>query len=68
MSGVATASIKLNAYSMNPDQTDKWVKASLKALRIGGSEGREKRVVQDEVDSLMSLRRGGVRTCSLAQG
>ena len=66
--GVATASIKLNAYSMNPDQTDKWVKASLKALRIGGSEGREKRVVQDEVDSLMSLRRGAFARVPLRKG
>jgi sialic acid synthase SpsE/quercetin dioxygenase-like cupin family protein len=56
--GVPTDTVKLNAYSMNPEQTDSWVKASIRALRIGGAEGREKRVVQAEVDSLQSLRRG----------
>ena len=56
--GVATETSKLNAYSMSPEQTDRWVKASLQALRIGGAHGEEKRIVQAEVDSLQSLRRG----------
>lgn len=56
--GVTTDTVKLNAYSMNPDQTDRWVKASLQALRIGGAHGDEKRIEQVEVDSLQSLRRG----------
>lgn len=55
--GVATDSIKLNAYSMNPDQVDAWVRAILLAKSMLG-DGVTKHVTQEELDSLRSLKRG----------
>jgi len=55
--GVSTETIKLNSYSMTPDQTFCWVRAALRAKEIiGPSNG--KRVSQSELDSLQSLKRG----------
>jgi len=56
--GIATDSIKLNAYSMNPEQVDKWIEASLIALELCGNDNNEKRITQEEIDSLVSLSRG----------
>lgn len=55
--GVPTETIQLNGYSMNPTQTDEWVKSAVEIINICGSEG-EKKVDQSEVDSLRSLMRG----------
>lgn len=65
--GVETESIKLNAYSMNPAQTEEWVKNAQEALKIcGGIE--EKRVSQNEIDSLKSLMRGVYAKAKISKG
>lgn len=57
--GIATDTITLNAYSMNPNQADAWVKAALDAKKMCSINGNgDKYVSQDEVDSLNSLMRG----------
>jgi len=56
--GVPTDTVNLNAYSMNPEQTAKWVESALLAAEIGGSIEGTKVVTQEEVESLQSLRRG----------
>lgn len=57
--GLPTETIQLNAYSMSPEQTEKWVKAAVLAKSICTmKKGNEKYVSQEEVDSLRSLMRG----------
>jgi sialic acid synthase SpsE/quercetin dioxygenase-like cupin family protein len=56
--GVPTSEIKLNGYSMNPDQTSRWVESALLAADICGAADGTKVIGQDEIDSLCSLRRG----------
>lgn len=53
--GVPTAEIELNGYSMNPEETDKWIEAALITKEILGND---KVVTKDEADSLLSLKRG----------
>lgn len=55
--GLPTEQITLNRYSMSPEQTDAWVKGVLAARQMCG-DGDEKQIGQDEIDSLMSLKRG----------
>jgi sialic acid synthase SpsE/quercetin dioxygenase-like cupin family protein len=55
--GLATDRIALNAYSMDPEQTERWVAAALRARAING-DVNGKLVGQDELDSLQSLKRG----------
>ncbi len=54
--GLPTETIKLNNYSMNPEQVDKWIAAAQEAKIICGSD--EKEITQSEKDSLLSLKRG----------
>lgn len=57
--GLPTQTIKLNAYSMNPSQAEKWVEAALKAKVICTTKKQnDKYVSQAEIDSLNSLMRG----------
>ena len=57
--GLPTDTIKLNAYSMNPEQAEKWVEAALLAKEICKvRKENDKYVSQAEVDSLQSLMRG----------
>ncbi|MBQ9990409.1 MAG: N-acetylneuraminate synthase family protein [Lachnospiraceae bacterium] len=57
--GLPTESIKLNAYSMNPEQADRWVEAILEGRnKCGLKKGKEKFISQIEVESLQSLMRG----------
>lgn len=57
--GLETDTIKLNAYSMNPNQADKWVKAVLDAKNICSlKKEKDKYISQEEIDSLQSLIRG----------
>ncbi len=57
--GLPTESIKLNSYSMNPEQADHWVKAVLDARMICEiKKGDTKYISQEELDSLNSLMRG----------
>lgn len=57
--GLPTETISLNAYSMNPDQADKWVKSALEAKEICKMKKETERYIsQAEIDSLDSLMRG----------
>ena len=51
--GLPTETISLNAYSMNPDQADKWVKSALEAKEICKMKKETERYI-----SLNSLMRG----------
>ncbi len=55
--GVPTETVSLNAYSMNPEQMEQWVRAAERSRSICGTDAR-KLVGQDELDSLRSLQRG----------
>jgi sialic acid synthase SpsE/quercetin dioxygenase-like cupin family protein len=54
--GLPTETVKLNSYSMNPSETEQWIQSALIAMEINGSS--EKEITQDEIDSLLSLKRG----------
>jgi sialic acid synthase SpsE/quercetin dioxygenase-like cupin family protein len=57
--GLPTDTIKLNSYSMNPEQADQWVKSILDAMNICEvKKENDKYISQEEVDSLKSLMRG----------
>lgn len=57
--GLPTETIKLNAYSMNPAQADKWVQSAQNAKTMCTlKRDGEKYVSQEELDSLNSLMRG----------
>lgn len=57
--GYPTDKITLNAYSMNPDQADMWVKSALDAKEMCRCKrDRDKYISQEELDSLNSLMRG----------
>ncbi len=57
--GLPTETIKLNAYSMNPEQADAWVASILRAKDICKTKkGDTKYISQAELDSLNSLMRG----------
>lgn len=57
--GLPTETITLNAYSMNPEQADKWVDSALKARNMCTmKKENDKYISQDEIDSLNSLMRG----------
>jgi N-acetylneuraminate synthase len=55
--GLPAEHIKLNAYSMDPEQTERWVAAALRVRAINGVN-TGKQTTQDELDSLLSLKRG----------
>ena len=54
--GQPTDKIKLNDYSMNPAQVEKWIEAFLTAKSILGNEIKE--ITDSEIESLLSLKRG----------
>lgn len=57
--GLPTETIKLNAYSMNPEQAEKWVMAVLRARAMCAVKKKDdKYISQAELDSLQSLMRG----------
>lgn len=57
--GLPTDALELNSYSMNPGQTDRWVKAALDAKLICETKKEDgKYICQEELDSLNSLMRG----------
>jgi N-acetylneuraminate synthase len=65
--GMLGDGIELNAYSMNPEQTEAWVAAALRAKAINGP-GTDKRISQDELDSMLSLKRGVYAGRSIKRG
>lgn len=57
--GLPTDTISLNAYSMNPQQADKWVESIIHAKTICTLRKEDtKYISQEELDSLQSLARG----------
>jgi sialic acid synthase SpsE/quercetin dioxygenase-like cupin family protein len=67
--GLPTETIVLNSYSMNPEQTDLWVKSVLDAKMICRTKKEnDKYVSQDEMDSLRSLMRGAFVTKDIKKG
>jgi len=66
--GVPTEKSPLNAYSMNPEQSAKWVESTLLAQEICGAADGTKKIAQEEVDSLLSLRRGTFVREAVAKG
>ncbi|MET0308789.1 MAG: N-acetylneuraminate synthase family protein [Sphingomonas sp.] len=55
--GIATDTIKLNAYSSTPEQVDAWIAASLKAKALIGKKERQP-ALEIERQSIDELRRG----------
>lgn len=67
--GLPTDTIKLNAYSMNPEQADRWVKAILDAKMICENKKEDSKYIsQEELDSLNSLMRGVYLKKDIKQG
>lgn len=67
--GLPTEKITLNAYSMNPEQTDQWVKAALDAkIMCETKKENNKYISQEEIDSLNSLMRGVYLKKGIKQG
>jgi len=67
--GLPTETIKLNAYSMTPEQADKWVESALLAKEICKvRKENDKYVSQAELDSLQSLMRGVYAKKDIAEG
>jgi N-acetylneuraminate synthase len=67
--GLPTNEITLNAYSMNPEQADSWVKAAIDARNICETKREnDKYVSQEEIDSLLSLMRGVYLRKSVKKG
>lgn len=65
--GVPTDTIKLNEYSMNPEQFDKWLSEIQKAKEIMRSQ-QDKIIDKEEQDSLLSLRRGVFASRAIQKG
>ncbi len=55
--GLPTDTIKLNAYSMSPEQADAWVKTIISAREIC-TFNKDRNVTPSEINSLHSLMRG----------
>lgn len=64
--GVATDDIQLNAYSMDPEQTDAWVQAVQRTQSIMGEAAKS--VTDGESSSLRSLMRGVYAKKPIAKG
>ena len=56
--GVPSDSVKLNAYSLSPEQAEEWIATTVRAGAACGGVGNERRAVEGEFDALQSLRRG----------
>lgn len=57
--GLPTSKITLNAYSMNPEQSDRWVEAIVRAKNICTvKKENDKYISQEELESIRSLCRG----------
>ena len=65
--GIPTDIIKLNKYSMTPEQTEAWVASALIAREIC-NDGEEKKISQAEIESLLSLKRGVYAAQVIKQG
>ncbi|MDO4965146.1 MAG: N-acetylneuraminate synthase family protein [Lachnospiraceae bacterium] len=67
--GLPTETITLNAYSMNPEQADKWVESIVTARQMCALKKEGKKYVsQAEIDSLRSLMRGVYAKRDITEG
>jgi len=66
--GLPSETVTLNAYSMNPQQTRRWVEEILAARSLCGDAEAEPTVAQAEIDSLRSLQRGVFARRAIRQG
>jgi sialic acid synthase SpsE/D-lyxose ketol-isomerase len=55
--GLATESVKLNAYSLSPQETEKWIQSAKRGV-IACANGKSRRPVAGETESLTALKRG----------
>lgn len=55
--GLPAEGAPLNAYSLNPEEVDRWVAAALRARVINGADD-SRQTSPEERDSLLSLKRG----------
>ena len=65
--GLPTDKIKLNSYSMNPEQADKWVKTIVEAREICNMQ-QDKTITKEEIESLESLSRGIYAKVNIKKG
>lgn len=65
--GIATDTIKLNAYSSTPEQVDRWLGAIVEARAMCGAAGRPP-ALAEEIDSLATLERGVYARDVIPQG
>jgi len=56
--GLETDSMSVNAYSSTPHQVSRWLKFAQKAYDYGGTQGQRYDFTDNEIKTLMSLRRG----------
>lgn len=68
--GLPTDEIKLNKYSMDPEQTERWVEALVRAKTICTlkSNDESKYISQEEVKSLQTLMRGVYAKTEIKEG
>jgi N-acetylneuraminate synthase len=55
--GLATDKIKMNAYSLSPEEAEEWILTAKRAATVCAN-GRPRRTVSGEKESLLSLKRG----------
>lgn len=66
--GLPTDTIKLNAYSMSPEETSAWVGSVLSTLEICGPVSDDKPITESEAQSLLSLKRGVFAKENISKG
>ncbi|HNW90454.1 MAG TPA: N-acetylneuraminate synthase family protein [Bacteroidales bacterium] len=66
--GLETGQYKLNAYSANPEQVYKWLKAAGEAFEYCGEQDERHAFSQKETDDLRGLRRGVFARHDLKKG
>lgn len=66
--GISTEQIKLNNYSMNVEQTKRWVEQIIKYRKMIGIEQYERKTKEIEEKSLNTLRRGVYAKMNIKKG
>src|SRR5215471_5816553 len=66
--GVETDTIKLNAYSANPEQVRNWLAAAANAIAMCGIENQRAPFPEDEIKTLRALQRGVFAKTPIAAG
>ncbi len=63
--GIETENYKLNDYSMNLNQTRRWIENCLNAFEANGMNSDDKKITDAEKASLDSLKRGVYSKCNI---